>query len=69
MVFAEKLTTMEKMGTLIWKEMDDAFSHVTKKCMQHRWGGGNVHQPAKPLYARSIGSGRQQVRWGMVAGV
>lgn len=69
MVLAEKLTTMEKMGTLIWEEMVDAFSHVTKKCMQHRRGDQKVHQPAKPLNACSIGPGKQQGRWGVVAGV
>lgn len=63
MVLAGKLTTMEKMATLIWKEMVDAFSHVAKKCMQHRWGDGNVHQPVKPLYACSVGPGKQQGRW------
>lgn len=63
MVLAGKLTIMEKMGTLIWKEMVDAFSHVAKICMQHRWGDGNVHQPVKPLYACSVGPGKQQGRW------
>lgn len=60
---AAKLTTVEKMGSISWVEMvtlADAFSHLTKTCVQSGVRGKSIKQPVCSLYGYSFGPGMQQ---------